>query len=77
MANSLEPLNNFSTKLGATLNALAQLPNISEQLESVNFESFIEKISTLTDSLSPLGTIQSRLGAALNQLSRFDRLLNN
>ena len=74
LAESLKPLSNFNTKLGATLNALTQLPATSEQLETVNFKSFGEKITSLSQSLSPLGTIQSKLGATLNQLTRFGQV---
>ena len=74
LATSLGPLNTISGKLGATLNALSQIPVISEQLGTTDFTAFSGNVNTLTAALAPLATIQSRLGATLNQLTRLSQV---
>ncbi len=70
LANALAPLNSVSGKLGATLNALSQITQISNGLGGTNFGVLSTQITNLTNALAPLGNLQSKLGSTLNQLSR-------
>src|SRR5690606_15164821 len=74
LSDSLKPLANVKTQLGATLKHLSDVPNIMGKLEDLNFDEFAIKIRGLADSLEPLGNIQSKLGSTLNQLSRLSQV---
>src|SRR5690606_1689402 len=74
LSNSLKPLANVRTQLGATLKHLSDVPKIMDELEDLSFDEFATKVQELADSLEPLGNIKSKLGSVLNQLSRFSQV---
>ena len=80
LATSLEPLNNVSSRLGATLKALGEVETVAGSLGRMNlseggksgFAQLAEDIQSLANAVAPLSSVKSSLGTTINALSRFN-----
>lgn len=70
LAGSLTPLSTVNSKLGATIDAMTRVTQVSNSLGSINFGTFSSQVASLAGALTPLQDVNSKLGATLNNLSR-------
>lgn len=76
LAEKMKPLGEVRSKLGATLDALTRVSQVSEGLKSVNFDNFGDQTRSLGEALGQLNGVDTKLGSTLNNLSRVGSVAN-
>ena len=68
MVEALKPLQtiNKSTGLNSTINSLKKLPDLTNQLASIDMDGFAKQIERVTASLRPLGTEMQKISNGFN-----------
>lgn len=74
---SLKPLQNIQkSNLNSTLNQLKKLPEITQQLASIDMSAFEEQIVRVTDAIRPLATEMEKVSQGFSAFpSRIQRLI--
>lgn len=71
LSDSLRPLQEIKSSLGATINALTRFQQVANSLSGTDFSKFSGSVKQLTDALMPLADIgKSNLNSALNAIKK-------